>query len=171
MVWILRTYSKKTKSTWGEHESLTAWYWLRGWKCCLKMTIFTQTISISSMKQHFLQLVYKKIIKSWQEKKNPHFNIFPFLFNTNYERFLMLKRLLSRKVLVFTTQKFLLASVSIQKSKILSVIGWSIFKYELPKIVWRIGRLQYKTNFMIRPKYLIFYKQQWKKPNLIMLHK
>lgn len=132
MVWILRTYSKKTKATWGEHESLTAWYLAEG-KCCLKMTIFTQTIS--SMKQHFLQLVYKKLLGLDKKKKIHHFNIFPFLFNTSYERFLKLKMLLSRKVLVFTIQKFLLASLSIQKSKILSVIGWSTFKYELARIL------------------------------------
>lgn len=49
--------------------------------------------------------------------------------------FLMLKMLLSRKVLVLTTQKFLLASMSIQKSKILSVIGRSTFTYEPPRIL------------------------------------
>jgi hypothetical protein len=34
-----------------------------------------------------------------------------------------------------------------------------------------LGRFQYKTNFMIKVKYLMFYKQQRKKTNVIMLQK
>lgn len=34
-----------------------------------------------------------------------------------------------------------------------------------------LGRSKYKTNFMIKVKCRMFYKQQWKKANLIMLQR